>query len=86
MAKKCPGLNPQNWKIDDIKEVPCRNCSYPIEFWKDDVILKCPQFKKEMVNPDLPNTCIAWCKKADQCLENPDVNKIKEDLHRGKSS
>ena len=85
MVNKCPGMNPQNWNFDDIKEVLCNHCYRPIEFWKDDVKFNCPHCKKEMMNPNLLDTCVAWCEKADLCLENKDINELKKNTGKKNS-
>jgi predicted RNA-binding Zn-ribbon protein involved in translation (DUF1610 family) len=79
MAKKCPGMDPSNWKFEDIADYRCE-CGYVIEFWKDDVKRKCPKCGKTVFNPRLGNICLSWCKKADDCLENDDISEWKENL------
>ena len=76
---QCPGMNPQNWKQDDISEATCIHCGKSnMEFWKDDVKRTCPACGKSMYNPRLGNICLSWCDKADECIGNKDINEWKE--------
>ena len=79
MPKECPGMNPQNWKFDDIQEYSCIHCGKEvIEFWKGDVKRICPSCGKTMYSPNLGNICLSWCKKAEDCLGNMDINEWKQ--------
>jgi DNA-directed RNA polymerase subunit RPC12/RpoP len=79
MKNQCPGMNPQNWKPEDIKEYKCINCSNEIiEFWKDDVKRVCPGCGKFMFNPDLGNVCLSWCDRAEDCIGNMDITEWKQ--------
>jgi predicted RNA-binding Zn-ribbon protein involved in translation (DUF1610 family) len=75
---KCPGMDPANWKIEDISELKCIHCGNPLEFWKDDVKRVCPECGKTMFNPNIGNLCLVWCKKAAECLGNQDIVEWKE--------
>ncbi|GAV22770.1 hypothetical protein [Carboxydothermus pertinax] len=65
---KCPGQDRSFWKIDDIFESPCPHCGEVIEFWKDDITIKCPHCKNFVTNPKFNPGCAAWCNYADKCL------------------
>ena len=78
MPAKCPGMNPENWKFDDIKQISCKKCGQPIEFWKDDVKIKCRKCGLYNFNPDLDNTCLSWCDKAVECIDNMDIDEWKK--------
>ncbi|AIS53120.1 hypothetical protein TKV_c19760 [Thermoanaerobacter kivui] len=65
---KCPGQDRSFWKITDIFESNCPHCGGIIEFWKDDITVKCPRCKKIVVNPKFDPGCAAWCEYADKCL------------------
>lgn len=71
--KKCPGMDPANFKPADIKQNGCVSCGYVLEFWKDDVKVKCPSCKQVNFNPNLGSSCITWCKMAADCVGNNDV-------------
>jgi hypothetical protein len=77
MAAACPGMNPMNWKIEDIFEVSCASCGAAIEFWKDDVKRTC-SCGKVTFNPRLGNLCLVWCQRAEECLGNQDIREWKE--------
>jgi hypothetical protein len=70
---RCPGMDPAYFKPEDIQMHPCIECGEEIEFWKDDVKLKCPHCRQINFNPALGNSCLVYCKKAEQCLGNNDI-------------
>jgi hypothetical protein len=65
---RCPGQDQRYWKPDDIFEVNCSQCGYPIEFFKDEARLKCRQCKHIVINPKIDLGCAEWCQYASQCL------------------
>jgi len=71
---RCPGMSPAFFKLSDIKLRRCIHCGKELEFWKDDIKLKCPKCKQVNFNPDIGKTCLVWCKKADECLGNYDIH------------
>ena len=75
---KCPGVNPRNWRPEDIHENACPQCNRTIEFWKDDVKQKCPGCGKIMFNPKLGSLCLSWCDKAVECIGNMDIEEWKK--------
>jgi hypothetical protein len=82
MAASCPGMNPANWKIEDIFESPCPSCGASIEFWKDDIKRRCSCCRVNF-NPRLGNLCLSWCDRADDCLGNQDILEWKAKLASG---
>ena len=74
MNARCPGMNPQNWRPQDIFEQPCPSCGKPVEFWKDDVMRKCPGCSALIVNNRIDSTCMAWCDKAAECTGSDDIS------------
>jgi hypothetical protein len=76
MAASCPGMNPSNWKIEDIFEHPCVACGRPIEFWKDDVKRVCDCGRANF-NPRLGGLCLSWCESAEDCLGDRDLGEWK---------
>lgn len=64
---RCPGQDPQNWKPEDIFNVPCPGCGGQIEFWKDEPIRACPDCKQQVHNPRIDLGCAKWCKHGDDC-------------------
>ncbi|WP_338824977.1 hypothetical protein MHOCP_05450 [Moorella humiferrea] len=65
---RCPGQDRRYWKPGDIFEEPCPHCGGLIEFWKDDVNLRCPHCRKLVTNPRFDPGCAAWCSYASKCL------------------
>jgi len=72
-AHRCPGMNPAYFKPKDIKINKCVNCGKEIEFWKDDIRLKCRSCGHVNFNPNIGNTCLVYCKKAAECLGSDDI-------------
>ncbi|MEW6202403.1 MAG: phosphohydrolase [bacterium] len=64
MASQCPGQDPR--KIT-ISVHPCPNCGYAVEFFSDEIRVKCPSCKTYVTKERLP-TCIEWCKAARECI------------------
>jgi predicted RNA-binding Zn-ribbon protein involved in translation (DUF1610 family) len=73
MKNRCPGMDPAKWSFDDIAAVKCPACKADIEFWKDDVKLRCPMCGRDVFNPAIDNTCLSWCKSASECIGNTDI-------------
>ncbi|MGI9951628.1 hypothetical protein V3F56_04620 [Moorellaceae bacterium AZ2] len=68
MEGRCPGQDRRYWKLEDIFEEPCPHCGGLIEFWKDDVTLRCPHCRQRVTNPRFDPGCAAWCSYASKCL------------------
>jgi hypothetical protein len=81
--KKCAAMNSGFWQPKDIKEHPCSSCGAAIEFWKDDVKVKCDKCGSENFNPSLSNLCLSWCKSAAKCLGNSTIDEWKKQLDSG---
>jgi ribosomal protein S27E len=65
---KCPGQDQRFWKPDDIFDVKCEGCGQSVEFFKDELKLKCRKCGKLVINPKINSGCAEWCQYADQCL------------------
>ncbi|MDN5346709.1 MAG: hypothetical protein PWP65_273 [Clostridia bacterium] len=65
---RCPGQDRRYWKPEDIFEAPCPHCGGLIEFWKDDVSLRCPHCRQMVTNPKFDPGCAAWCPYASKCI------------------
>ncbi len=76
-------MNPANFKPKDIKTHQCINCTNEIEFWKDDIKIKCPSCGHTTFNPNLGNTCLVWCKSAEKCLGKGEIKEWIEKKGKG---
>ena len=73
---KCPGQDQRYWNPNDIFEVNCPNCSYSIEFCKDEPKRKCPRCTQLTWNPKIDIGCAQWCQYAAQCFGNSSPDDI----------
>lgn len=46
---------------------PCPECQKPVEFFSDEMRVRCPHCKAIVHRDQVPN-CIQWCSAAKQCL------------------
>lgn len=68
VLNRCPGQDRRFWKPSDIYESPCPHCGESIEFFRDDITVRCTACRKPVANPRLDPGCAAWCSYAEQCL------------------
>ena len=61
---KCPGQ--ENPKLTSSVH-PCPQCGYRVEMFSDELRIKCPKCKAEVVKESAPN-CLQWCSAARQCI------------------
>lgn len=66
---RCPGQDQRFWKPKDIFEVQCPGCGEAIEFFKDELKLKCRKCRQMVINPKIELGCAQWCRYAEKCLE-----------------
>lgn len=64
---RCPGQDRSFWTFEDIFETPCPRCGAPVEFWKDDVAVRCQACGEEIPHPRRAPDCAAWCAYGTQC-------------------
>lgn len=64
----CPGQDTRFWHPQDVFEVPCGQCGYEIEFFKDDTVRRCRRCGARVTNPKLSLGCAQWCEHAEKCL------------------
>jgi DNA-directed RNA polymerase subunit RPC12/RpoP len=67
---KCPG---QDSRKLTVSYHPCPECSKPVEFFSDEMRIRCPHCKTMVYKDQVPN-CIQWCQAAKDCL-GPDLYK-----------
>ncbi|MGM0652317.1 MAG: hypothetical protein ACQES4_05995 [Bacillota bacterium] len=68
IGTKCPGQDMRYWTADDVYEEDCPKCGEPVEFFKTDIRLRCPNCKAKMANPRFDMGCAQYCAYAEQCL------------------
>lgn len=68
IGTKCPGQDMRYWTADDVYEENCPQCGEPVEFFKTDIRLRCPNCKTRMANPRFDMGCAQYCAYAEQCL------------------
>jgi predicted RNA-binding Zn-ribbon protein involved in translation (DUF1610 family) len=86
VKRRCPGMDPAYFKLEDISSQKCTECGGDIEFWKDDVFLICPACGVRNTNARVQNTCLAWCKEATKCVGNKDIDEwLRLQKSKGKS-
>ncbi|MHC4661401.1 MAG: phosphohydrolase [Planctomycetota bacterium] len=61
---KCPG---QDTRKLTVSYHPCPTCGKLVEFFSDELMVKCPACKTE-VSKDQAPSCIQWCKAARSCI------------------
>ena len=78
-SPSCPGQNRRYWTPDDICTVPCPDCEYEVELFKDEGKRRCPRCGNTVYNPRVLQSCAAWCAYADACVgEIPDADGTKK--------
>lgn len=65
---KCPGQDRRDFAPEDVILAPCPSCGAEIEFFPDDIMVRCSACKKLARNPRFNPACAAWCEYADRCL------------------
>ena len=78
MTLKCPGMDPAFFKFEDIREFKCPHCGGLIEFWKNDVRLKCGHCGMDNFNPTIESSCLSYCKEAVKCLGDKSIEQWRE--------
>jgi DNA-directed RNA polymerase subunit RPC12/RpoP len=61
---RCPG---QDMRRLTVSYHPCPNCGKPVEFFSDEMRIRCPNCKT-IVHKESAPSCIQWCKAARDCL------------------
>jgi hypothetical protein len=61
---RCPG---QENRMLTASLHKCPQCGFMVEMFSDELRLKCPQCKAEVVSETAPN-CLQWCASARQCI------------------
>jgi DNA-directed RNA polymerase subunit RPC12/RpoP len=66
----CPG---KDMRKLTVSYHPCPECGKPVEFFSDEMRIRCPNCKTMVYKERAPN-CIQWCQAAKDCL-GPDLYK-----------
>jgi len=61
---------------------PCPHCGKPVEFFSDEMRLKCPHCRGEVVKEESPN-CVMWCEAARECLGPELYDQIMSRMKKG---
>ncbi len=61
---RCPG---QDSRKLTVSYHPCPECRKPVEFFSDEIRVRCPRCKT-MVHKEQTPSCIQWCQAARECL------------------
>lgn len=61
---RCPG---QDLRRLTVSYHPCPKCGKLVEFFSDEMRLRCPQCKTVIYKKQVPS-CFQWCKAARECL------------------
>jgi ribosomal protein S27E len=81
---KCPGQNTRYWKPGDIFDIECPACGGTVEFFKDEMRIRCRKCKKLVPNPRADFGCAEYCQYAEQCVGPELANKIREEVRQKK--
>jgi DNA-directed RNA polymerase subunit RPC12/RpoP len=65
---RCPG---QDSRKLTVSYHPCPECGKPVEFFSDEMRVRCQNCKTLVHKEQVPN-CIQWCQAARDCL-GPDL-------------
>lgn len=65
MLGNCPGL--KSPRSESITTRMCPNCGGEVEFFSDDLEVKCQNCSHTLYN-EVSNICVSWCQHALQCI------------------
>jgi len=61
---RCPGQDSRNLTVSYH---PCPVCGKLVEFFSDELMVKCSACKTEVSKEQVPS-CVQWCKAARSCI------------------
>ncbi len=73
---RCPG---QDTRKLTVSYHPCPTCGKLVEFFSDELMVKCPACKTEVHKEQVPS-CIQWCKAARSCIGAKKYDAIMKDM------
>ena len=65
---KCPGQDRRYWKGGAVFEVPCPECGYTVEIFKDESAGRCRHCGHRFLSPGTDFGCAQWCSLSNECL------------------
>jgi hypothetical protein len=65
---KCPGQDRRYWKGGAVYEMPCPECGYTVEIFKDENAGRCRRCGHRFLNPGADFGCAQWCSLSNECL------------------
>jgi hypothetical protein len=65
---KCPGQDSRYWTGDVMVEVPCPECGFSVEIFRDESFGRCRRCGHKFSNPGADFGCAKWCSLAKECL------------------
>jgi hypothetical protein len=68
--RKCNGNNTQEWGVDAIFVIECKNCGNLVEFFKDDITRNCSECGKKVINDRDDYGCGQWCSSSSSHIRN----------------
>jgi hypothetical protein len=68
--RKCNGNNTQEWGLDAIFDIECKNCGNLVEFFKDDITRNCSECGNNVINDRGGYGCGQWCSSSSSHIRN----------------
>jgi len=82
---RCPGQDTRYWKPGDIYSVTCPSCGASIEFFKDEMRIRCRKCGKLVPNPKTDFGCTIYCAFAEQCVGPEPAKRLREEFKKEKN-
>ena len=82
MISKCPGA--QIIRQPKPEYMKCPFCSCEVEIWSDEISAACPKCKKTVMRNDDKQSCLDWCKYAEECVGVVKYDKYKQNKKKHK--
>ena len=73
---RCPGQDGRNLKVSTCS---CPNCGAEVEFFSDEMRVKCPRCRKYVDQQEVPS-CAQWCAVARECIGEERWDQVKKSL------
>lgn len=73
IPKECPGTKLIKQPVPEHRN--CQKCREEVEIWSDELMTTCSNCGA-IVSREMGNSCIEWCKYAEQCVGEELYKKI----------